>query len=75
MRINLNEVLDCEIPRPPNEETEEEKISKAMTILKETNQSGFSNIRKSLIDNHGKRIPSAHDLSNINLKINECNRT
>ena len=41
MRINLNEVLNSEIPRLPNEETEEEKISKAMAILKETNQSEY----------------------------------
>ena len=41
MRTNLNKISSSEIQCPPNEDTEEDKIAKAMGILKETRQNEF----------------------------------
>ena len=62
MRINLNEVSNSKIRRPPDEDTEEKKIEKAMTILKETSQNGFSNIRQVFNESKEEHITSVYQI-------------
>ena len=40
MRININEVSNCEIPRPPIEISEEQSQPLPDVILNETSQNG-----------------------------------
>ena len=51
MRININKVSNCEIPRPPIEVSEEQSQPFEGVIFNETSQNGYSRIRKTLIGN------------------------
>ena len=51
MRININEVSNCKIPRPPVEVREEQSQPLERVIFNETSQNGYSRIRKTLIGN------------------------
>ena len=64
MRINLNEVSSSKVQCPPDEDTKEEKIAKAMVILKETSQNGFSNIRQVFIGSK-EDLPSVYHIKKI----------
>ena len=50
-RININEVSNCEIPRPPIEVSEEQSRPLNRVIFNETSQGGYSRIRKTMISN------------------------
>ena len=50
-RIHINEVSNCEIQCLLIEASEDEIRPLSSVILKETNQNGYSNIRKTLIEN------------------------
>ena len=50
-RININEVSNCEIPRPPIEVSEEESRPFDRVVFNETSQGGHSRIRKTMIGN------------------------
>ena len=64
MRINLNKVSSSKLRRPPDEDTKEEKIAKAMVILKETSQNGFSNIRQVFIESK-EDLPSIYHIKKL----------
>ena len=70
MRINLNEVSSSELRRPLDEDTEEQKIAKAMVILKETSQNGFSNIRQVFIESK-EDLPSVYHIKKLRPKFEE----
>ena len=50
MRININEVFNCEIPRPQIEASEEQSLPISSVLLNETSQNRYSNIRKTVFD-------------------------
>ena len=50
-RININQVSNCEIPRPPVYVREEQSQLLGGVISNETSQNGYSKIRKTLIGN------------------------
>ena len=52
MRINLNDVKNLTIPRPPEEEeSAEEKAMNGLVIMNNTTKAGYTALRKFLIEN------------------------
>ena len=75
LRINLNDVSSCEIPRPPEITLDnEEDHSKALQYLKTNNQREYTHLRNLLIEHNlisKDTLPSYYHIQKLRPKVEE----